>query len=605
MALEKIFEAQLKSMNPAAVEVFQQATTAMDAGDYGNAEVLFRKVITMAPEFSTAYRRLSYIELYNKQNVDRGIELLRYAMQIDPNGYNQTQLALALVFVKGNPSDYQEAYTLASSATVSLPTDDQAYLALLLSAAAVNNIDVVRQADERLLELSPGNPLAHYFAGLLAADAGHWEKAESELLYSQRLGMDASSVQEAMKTGISRNVFIIRFLRAGGIALGGWLLGLGILYGAGTLLSKATLRSLEKMEPTIGAQLQPAERTIRSIYRAVIVVLSIYFYISIPFIILALFIVVGGIFYLFFMLGRFPIQLIIFLVIMFFASLYAILKTLFFRRKEIILGRELRRDEAPELWNLVENVARKMNTRPVDSILVTPFANIAVNEKGGGKKRNLLLGMGVLCNLNQGQLAAILAHEYGHFYNRDTAGGDLVFKVYSKLNLLAISLVRSIVNPAWLFVMAYQRIFLSVSQGASRLQEILADRFAVMAYGRANFIEGLKNIVKQSLAFEIQANFEVSKMFELNRPISNLYQLTMQSELQGELDSRYDVIMKAKTAKYDSHPSTNDRIALIERMRIPYALDQENGTPVADLFPNLEELQQNLTSQLIQNVRRR
>jgi hypothetical protein len=41
-------------------------------------------------------------------------------------------------------------------------------------------------------------------------------------------------------------------------------------------------------------------------------------------------------------------------------------------------------------------------------------------------------------------------------------------------------------NPAWWFATGFYRIFLRVSQGAARLQEILADRRAAEAYGGAS-----------------------------------------------------------------------------------------------------------------------
>jgi Zn-dependent protease with chaperone function len=603
MVEEQVFTDQLEKMNASAVPVFQEAAQAMDSGDYQKAHSLLEEVIKLAPQFSTAYRRLAWTESAQDQDLGHREELLRKAIALESNAYNRSSLAITLI-QKGTPTDDQEAFTLASQAVQEMPDDENANVALLMASVMVNNIVIARQTDEHLVEIAPWNPLGHYFAGLLAADDKHWEKAKSELLYSQRLGMDAGAVQDALNNGISRNVNIIHFLIWSGVALAAWLAVLGLIYLAGSVLSKMTLRSISKMEPTIGAQLQPMERTIRSIYRGVIVVLSFYFYISIPFVILSLIFVVGGAFYLFFAIGRIPIQLAIILVLMFFVSIFAILRSIFSRRKEVLVGRPISRSDSPALWSLVENVARKMETRPVDAVYLTPYAEIFVNEKG--KKRNLHLGMGVLCSLNQAQLASIIAHEYGHFYNRDTAGGDLAFKVYAKLDTLAVSLVRSrahyAYNPVWLFVMAYQRVFLRVSLGASRLQEILADRFAAMAYGRENFVNGLKNIVKQTLSFQLQANYEINQMLQSHQPINNLYQIPMQSELQGELEGRFEAALKRQTSAYDSHPSTMDRISLLERMRLPYVLDQESSAPVSDLFINFDELQQDLTARLIENI---
>jgi hypothetical protein len=50
----------------------------------------------------------------------------------------------------------------------------------------------------------------------------------------------------------------------------------------------------------------------------------------------------------------------------------------------------------------------------------------------------------------------------------------------------------------------YFRVFLRITLGASRLQEILADRYAALAYGAQNFIEGLRNVIRQSVQFDFQ-----------------------------------------------------------------------------------------------------
>jgi Zn-dependent protease with chaperone function len=611
--LERPLEQQLEGMNPEAVSIYKEATVALDSGDYDKSRQLYEQVLSLAPNFSTAYRRLGSIEL-SLNNMSRAEELSRKALDLEPNSYNQSALALVLYY-KNTPADSQEAFNLASSAVNSLPNDDQANMALLLSAAAINNINVVRQADKRLLQVSPYNPLAFYFAGLLAADDGKWETAETELVYSQKLGMSPDIVQHALNNGIARNALLTRSLRQGGVAVAFWLLGLGLLYLAGTFLSVATIRALNKEQPARDAQIKPSERTIRSIYRVVITILSLYFYVSLPFVILILFLVVGGAFYLFFLIGSIPIQLAIILIVMLLASLFAIGRSLFSWKKIIPPGHLLRQMDAPELWALVEQVARKLGIRPVDSISITPGAEIAVNEKGGILKklrgagqRNLLLGIGVLPGLTQGQFAAILAHEYGHFSSKDTAGGNLAYQVYGSLNQVAFRLVQNkaanIFNPVWLFVMGYQRIFLHVTLGASRLQEVLADRYAALAYGSLNCIEGLKSITRQVISFQLHANYEIRKSIELNRPINNLYALPIQENLHVELEKRLEEIMKRPTSPYDSHPAPQERIALIERLHIPDYPMQDNPLPALQLVPNHENLQCEMTAEIIKSVRK-
>jgi len=611
--LEQAIEQQLRKINSDAIPVYEDATTAFDKGNYDKSKTLYEQVVVMAPEFSTAYRRLGYLEL-NLNNIDRAEELTRKALGLEPNSYNQSSLALILL-QKNTPKDSQEAFDLATLATRSMPEDEQALMALMMSAGAINNLEVAQTSTVHLLKVNPYNPVAHYFAGLLAANDGKWEKAQSELLYSQQLGMPAEAVQQALNGGIARNASIIRILRWSSIATVLWLLGLGILFVTGTYLSRATMQALTKVTPAMNFQVEAGEGRIRSIYKFVITILSIFFYISIPFAILLLFVVVGGAFYIFFLIGRIPVQFALILVLMLFASLFAVVRSLFWRMKDVPPGRELKRIDAPELWALVEDVARTLQVKPVDTIYVTPWSGIAVYERGsilqklrGTGKRSLILGMGAIPGLTQGQLTAVLAHEYGHFSNRDTAGGDLAHQVYASLLQMAQRLLRGgaaqVFNPVWLFVLGYQRIFLRITLGASRLQEILADRYAAIAYGGQNFIEGLQSVIRQDIAFPLQANYEIRRSLDLNRPLYNLYDLPPQENVQDELEKQVEEAMSRRTSQYDSHPAPKERIELIESLRVPYSPVQDNRLPALRLFPNPEELQRELTAQVMKNIRK-
>jgi Zn-dependent protease with chaperone function len=262
----------------------------------------------------------------------------------------------------------------------------------------------------------------------------------------------------------------------------------------------------------------------------------------------------------------------------------------------------------------VEDVARKLEVRPVDNIYVIPWAAISVNERGGilrkmfgTGKRNLLLGMAALQGLTQGQLAAILAHEYGHFSNRDTAGGNLAYQVGASLFQIGQQLRRSgaavVFNPVWFVLSAYQRIFLRVTAGASRLQEILADRYAAIAYGSQNCIDGLKSMIRATIAFPLQANREVQKMIETKQPVLNLYQIPVENDLQGELEKQVEEVMRRPTGPFDSHPAPQERFALLDRLHVPYTFLQDNPAPALHLFPNPEGLQRELTAEIMKGVR--
>jgi Zn-dependent protease with chaperone function len=276
-------------------------------------------------------------------------------------------------------------------------------------------------------------------------------------------------------------------------------------------------------------------------------------------------------------------------------------------------GRILPREEAPQLWALAERVADRVGTRPADIIYLTPGTQVAVTERGGiGEQvsghvhRGLILGLGALPGMTQGQLQALLAHEYGHFTNRDTAGGDLAQEVEAAIENMAASLVAggqgNWYNPAWLFVSGFSRVFAIVALGASRLQEILADRYAVMTYGTTNFIAGLEHVIRRSLTFDLIVNREIEAAMTANRKLANLYTLpdNLPLEMDAELEARIVEVMSLPTGEYDTHPAADERIELIRRLN--FGEGTGNDKPALALLPYLSPLQEEMTARVQANL---
>ena len=109
-------------------------------------------------------------------------------------------------------------------------------------------------------------------------------------------------------------------------------------------------------------------------------------------------------------------------------------------------------------------------------------------------------------------------------------------------------------------------------------------------------------MIRQSISFPLRADVEIRKFLEINQPINNLYDLPMDTKLQGEMQKQLDNAMNRPTSQYDSHPAPHERIAWIERMHIPLSPILDNRLPALNLFPNPEELQRNMTTELMKNV---
>jgi Zn-dependent protease with chaperone function/tetratricopeptide (TPR) repeat protein len=600
LAFEQEVYDRLTVINPDAVPIFQQATQAMDADDLVAAKQGYEQVLNLAPDFPDALRRLSYIEL-GLGNVESGVQHARQAFAVEDTPYNRYALANALLTTE-EPDNEQEALTHAWAAVEALPDDGDMNLTLLYAGMVNEDMRAVRQASETLVEVMPDYPFAHYVVGMLAADDGKWELAERELLLAQELGMQAEEIQQVLDDGVASQARLYRTLRRGGYAIAVWLVELAVLFVMGIALSRLTLETVQRTQTTAQFEVGRGERIVRVIYRIVIALTSIYFYVSIPFVIFIVVAVAVGAFYFFFAVGRIPLQLAAALVIGTIYTLIAIVRSIFAWVKDEEPGRPLSRDEAPRLWSLAEEVAERVGTRPVDAIYVTPAPSIAVTERGGllqklrgAGQRCLILGLGALPEMTQGQFKAILAHEYGHFSNRDTAGGNLARQVQFSMNRMAYSLAANgqalWYNPAWLFVNGFNRIFLRITLGASRLQEILADRYAALAYGVENFVNGLTYIVRQSLLFEANVSHKADLATRLGKSLPNLYvPAALPDPVMERLEAKIDEEMSRPTSAYDSHPSPQERIRLLRQLDVVSEV-AESQEPVWDLLADAEKLQ--------------
>ena len=605
---------QLRQINPEAVPLFEQATRDLDAQNYTAAQQGFENVLELAPHFPPAERRLSYVEL-ELGNVDRAIQLARSAVGNDPSSYNESALAIALLR-KGGTDNVLEALKLARSAVQETPDDEQALNALLVAGVLTNNVADVRQASSGLVRVAPQYPLGHFFSGLVAAEDQQWETAEEELLLAERLGMDHAAVEEALdKTGARSQANQARVLRALAYSLVIWIVAGVVFFLSGSVLSKLTVAAVHRHTQQTDYHVSRSEKVMRHVYRLIIGLTSAYFYISVPFLIVLVLGAVAGIYYLFLVIGRIPVQLAVALGLGALYTLLAIIRSVFTRVRETEPGRVLTAEEAPQLWALTERVAQRVGTRPIELVYITPGTSIAVTERGGMWKklrgagqRCLIVGLGVLPGMTQSQFEAVLAHEYGHFSNRDTAGGNIAGQVQSSLRHMAYRLAMSgqarWYNPAWLFVNGFHRMFLRVTLGASRLQEILADRYAALYYGAQNFIAGLTHVVRQSLVFDYQIKQEVKTAVEAHTGLHNLYTLAAPDggEPRQQIDKAFNEILNRPTSSYDSHPSYRERLDLVQRITsLEFA--GTNSEPVWNLLPNAEALQAEMTEVVQTNVR--
>src|SRR5262249_48019020 len=153
------------------------------------------------------------------------------------------------------------------------------------------------------------------------------------------------------------------------------------------------------------------------------------------------------------------------------------------------------REDCPKLFAAVEEVAKRVDTEPVDEIWISPGAAFYVTQAGrgplgvfGGRQRLLMLRPCVVGYLSGSRAEAILAHEYAHFSHADTFWSRFLFQVTLSLRVAMREMAKSggwitYVNPFYWFFYLYNRSYSMLSAGFSRSREYLADRMACSLYG--------------------------------------------------------------------------------------------------------------------------
>lgn len=574
---EKSIWQSLNTIAPASVETFKAATDALDKGDYAESERLYEQVLKKAPQFDPALRRRGFA-LVELGRSDEGMVLLEKAVQIKRSPENLISLAQNLAFPgagkQSSKANKERALELAKLADQSNSEADPSYPFLV----AELSLDLDREQDFRIVMAKIGKNYpdlmgTHYFAAILASLDSDWIKAEEEIGKARSLGLPAEAADAFLASGVHTRATVWRYAYYSLYLVAGWAVGLALLFGLGKLLSNLTLRSLEASDPNnLDAN---REVSLRNLYRKLINVAGFYYYISIPVVIFLVLAVAGSVTYGFMVVGRIPIKLVAILIIGALLTVYKMIRSLFVRVDHEDPGRALREDEAPLLWALARDVARAMSTRPVDEIRVTPGTEVAVYEKGSFTermndkgKRILILGVGVLNGFKQSGFRAVLAHEYGHLSHRDTAGGDVALRVNSDMIKFAQALILSGQavpwNIAFQFLRAYHFIFRRISHGATRLQEVMADRVAVRNYGAPAFQEGLTHVIRRQVEFEDVAYWEVTDAAKANRAIQNIYELSPSSA--ERVDEKISEEMNRPTSEDATHPSPGERFRLAARI---------------------------------------
>jgi Zn-dependent protease with chaperone function len=612
---------ELETSAPAAVDEARAASEAFRAEKWQECIERYGRVLAVAPTFSHALRRqcTARLELGDR---DAAISLCRQAVAIAALPENRGALARALAFQKGEGqspvADRREATLLAGAVLAASP--DDVILAQQACGVALQLRDetLIRSCSDTLLRSAPDDLGTQYFAIIAALTREQYQQARQHLARARAAGLPPAQADRMDRLIGESEPAYLRHGRPALVIAVTWSAGLLILLALGAALSKVTLRAAVRMASAPPEARDAAPALLRRLYGVVLGLCCGYYYVSVPLVLVAVVALGGGALYGLLALGRVPVKLLLILGLVVVVTVWAVLKALWvsvFRPPDTDPGERLEHGANPHLDELLRQVAERIGTRPVDTVFLTPGTDVAVFERGsllqqlsGRAERCLILGVGVLEGMTQGELKAVLAHEYGHLVNRDTAGGGLALAVRRSVRQMGVTLARggaaTWYNPAWWFVQGFHRIFLRVSQGASRLQEILADRWAALAYGGTHFARGLRHVIERSIRFDRHAQASLGEVIEGRRALANLYRYQPGTAIdESSVAAAVEQALGAEPSPYDSHPRPNDRIAWVGGL-VAEASRPEDEAAAWELFFDREGVERLMTDQVRASIER-
>jgi heat shock protein HtpX len=271
-------------------------------------------------------------------------------------------------------------------------------------------------------------------------------------------------------------------------------------------------------------------------------------------------------------------------------------------------GMPLFRSDQPRLFTELDDIAASLNERLPGEVYLIPNANAFVADRGGimgfGSRRVMGLGLPLFSVLTVSQFRAVLAHEFAHYYGRDTSLGPWVYR--TKMAIVRIfqnvGSLRELTRIAILGIMyvvvssilkAYFKLFLRAINLVSRRQEFRTDELACLVVGRQPLIEGLRAIHGAALGWPFYWQNEVVPAlgegflpaigdgfarFMTAPHICDVVGKGLQKNLQ-----------EAKTNPYDTHPPLRERISATERL--PALSAPEDTLRATTLLDHLQDLE--------------
>ncbi len=332
----------------------------------------------------------------------------------------------------------------------------------------------------------------------------------------------------------------------------------------------------------------------------------------------------------------------LFILIVFIAIILLVFIWTFFFRKYTVDRSgwiEIFKDEQPKLFEIIESISKQIETNFPQKVYLGSGVEAMVFYDSNFRnlffpsKENLMIGLGLVNSMNESELKAILAHEFGHFtqkslnvYSYVYIENQIIYKMLIDEEFYQTLLNKFLVvgRFSWI-VIYYSRVIRWILRKAydvvsksymalSREMEFHADEISARVSGSIPAVTALLRTGLAWDSFNYVWQFYYNHISE-NIRAENLY--PQHSYVMNQIAERYGVqfskglpqVKKGTLARFNrskliiinqwaSHPSVDDRIKKLEELNIDSVI---SGDSAWNYFINKEHIQKEITAKLFRN----
>jgi Zn-dependent protease with chaperone function len=229
------------------------------------------------------------------------------------------------------------------------------------------------------------------------------------------------------------------------------------------------------------------------------------------------------------------------------------------------VGVSLRRADVPELFRLLDALAKRFRVRPLAHVILSDELNAAVSQlpRFGlfGETNTLVLGMPLLQALSPDDFKSVLAHEFCHLSRNHSRQGAWIYRVVRTYQNALDQLGKN--RPIARFLSWYVPRLDTLSFPLRRLNEYEADQGSVEVVGVERAAQALVNVNVRASAMDEFWKSIHAQVRKTEHPPARLFEAWPQvlaAQHPEEARAVLESALEEGTTALDTHPALADRL---------------------------------------------